>query len=397
MSVKDIMKNKIILCTIISLSFLFLTCEKMILGPDGEKPPLPAVHDSRLATILDSLRYALDLPALSAAIVTDTGIIEAQAVGSRRYGGPANVTVNDKFHLGSCGKSFTAVLMGTLVDEGLVTWNTTLPEIFPEYAASMRSEYKDVTVKNILSHSAGFIRDVDFTVIKSSSPRERRVEAVAWALNQPPVQQRGKFLYSNLGYLIAGAIIERLTNQSYETLLMERVIAPLGITTAGFGTMGTEGKEDQPLQHTPNHAPIVATPDAGLDPSYNPAGGLYMSVRDWGKYIQWVLTVESGRPQTLLIDATAAMLFTPAVSTGNNSFYALGWAGANYEVWANGKTLIHSGSNRYNYADVFLLPGKHCGVITMTNQGAVGDDWLLGPATLRLLNYQLNLNLVHNN
>ena len=95
------------------------------------------------------------LPALAGAIVTDTGIIDAQAVGCRRYGGTANVTNNDQFHLGSCTKSFTAVLFGILVDDGLLAWDTKLSSVFPEYAQSMLPEYRDVTIRNILSHSAG--------------------------------------------------------------------------------------------------------------------------------------------------------------------------------------------------------------------------------------------------
>lgn len=377
--------------TIIVVAILSFSCQEMILGPDGSKPPLPVKHDSKLAVLLDSLRYALDVPALSAAIIADTGIIEAQAVGSRIYGGPMNVTVNDEFHLGSCGKAFTAVLMGVLVDEGLVNWNTTLPEIFPEYANTMRTEYRNVTVKELLSHSSGFRRSIDFSLLKESSPRARRIEALLWALKQPPAQERGKYLYSNLGYLIAGAITERLTNQDYETQVMECVIKPLGITSAGFGPMGTEGEEDEPLQHTSNHAPIIATPDAGLDPSYNPAGGLHMTVKDWGKYIQWVLTVEAGHHQNLLRNETARILTAPAVSIGNNGFYAFGW-GVGNQAWAGGKTLSHSGSNGYNYSDAYLLVAKHFGVITMTNQGAVGEVWLLGPATIRLINFKLNGN-----
>ncbi len=383
------MKHFYVFFAILIITGLFYSCEEMILGPNGSNSPLPAKHDSKFATILDSLRCALDLPALAAAIVSDTGIIEAQAVGCRRYGGDINVTINDEFHLGSDGKAFTAALMGALVDDGLVNWNTILSEIFPEYTNLMRSDYKDVTVKELLSHSSGFMRSVDFSIMKKSSPRERRIEGLVWALSQAPAQQKGKFLYSNLGYMIAGAIIEKLTNRDYETLVMERIIKPLGITSADFGAMGIEGKEDQPLQHTPDHAPIVASPDAGLDPSYNPAGGLHMSIRDWGKYIQWVLTVEAGHHQNLLNDETARTLFVPAVSTGNGTFYAFGWGGANYEAWAGGKTLSHSGSNGYNYADAYLLTAKRFGVITMTNQGAVGDDWLLSPATFRIIDFKL--------
>jgi len=380
---KRTLKIKYIKIIVIILVLLVLSCERLILGPE-EKAPSPVVHESEFATLLDSLRYALDLPVLAAAIVTDTGIIEAEAVGCRRYAGPANVTNTDRFHLGSCTKSFTAILIGTLVDQGLVNWSTTIPEIFPEYSGSMRQEYKNVTVTNILSHSAGFIRDSDLSISEETNPTNGRIKMLEWALKQHPVQQRGTFLYSNLGYSIAGAIAEKLANRSYEDLIMENVIVPLEITTAGFGIMGNAGKEDQPLQHTPNHAPIIVTQNGNFDPFNNPAGGLYMSVKDWGKYAQWVLAIEAGRDQSLLSKESAYMLTTPAVSQGNGWYYAFGW-GISDQDWAGGKSLQHNGSNGLNYATIWLASPWHFGILLMTNQGPIGDDWPLGPAFWRLL------------
>ena len=381
------MRNSLCITSVL-LAFTALSCQEMILGPDQAKPPLPVQHASRLATVLDSMRYALDLPALAGAIVTDTGIIDARAVGCRRYGGPENVTDNDQFHLGSCGKSFTSVLLGTLVDEGLVNWTTTLPEIFPEYSSSMRPEYRDVSLFNILSHSAGFMRDPQLT-LHSSTPKDQRAEVVAWALVQPAVKPRGQELYSNLGFIIAGAITERLTGRAYEDLLRERVIRPLGITTAGFGQMGQEGLEDEPLQHSPNHAPIIATPSAHLLNIENSAGGLYMSIGDWGRYCQWVLACEAGHP-SLLNGATARTITTPYVimdARGEGS--ALGW-GVEYWDAVGGRVLGHTGSNGFNYSEVLLVPDRHYGVIVMTNQGSGTVSNPIWPVVLRLIQLYQN-------
>ncbi len=367
-------------------ALLSLSCETMMLGPDGVQPPPPIVHSSRLATVLDSLRFTLDLPALAGAIVTDTGVIEARAVGCRRYGGPLNVTDADRFHLGSCGKSFTSVMIGLLVDEGRVQWTTTLPEVFPEYAGSMRSEYRDLSVRDLLSHSAGFVRDADVG-LHASSPVEQRLEIVDWALRQPPAQPRGTYLYSNLGYVIAGAIIERITGRPYEEVVMERVVRPLGLTTAGIGQMGSPGLEDQPLQHTPEHAPIIATADAHLASSYDPAGMLHMSAGDWGKYCQWVLACETGRA-TLLRPETARMITTSVVSAGGGAGYALGW-GVMYRSWGGGNVLSHSGSNGYNYAEVVLAPARKFGILVMTNQGAGVISVPTDPAVTRLIDFYL--------
>lgn len=382
------MKRFLVLALIIT-AVLFISCDKLILGPNEGRLPPPTIHASRFETVLDSLRYALDLPSLAGAIMTDTGIVEAAAVGCRRYGGAMNVTVDDRFHLGSCGKSFTAVLIGLLVDEGKLNWTTTLPKIFTEYSETMRPEYRDVTIRDLLSHGAGFIRDPELT-LHAPTARERRAEVVAWALMQPPAVQRGTELYSNLGFIIAGAVAEKLADSSYEDLITKRIVQPLGLTTAAFGTMGTEGLEDQPLQHTSNHAPLEATTDAHLQDVYDPAGGLYMSVRDWARYCRWVLACENGRA-TLLRRETAQIITTVAVPAPGSGGSALGW-GVQYSDWAGGRALVHTGSNGFNYSEVALCPVRRYGVVVMTNEGAGPAENPIDVAAGRLIHYHLTGN-----
>ncbi|MGA8263037.1 MAG: serine hydrolase domain-containing protein [Ignavibacteriaceae bacterium] len=368
------------------ISFIYLSCENLILGPEVTKPPQPTNHSSRLATIIDSLRYVMDFPALAAAIVTDTSIIDAQAIGSRRYGGEMNVTINDQFHLGSNSKAITAVLIGKLVDEGLVSWNTTLSQIYPEYANSMRVEYRDVTILNLLSHSSGFMRDPAIPY-HNGTPRDQRADLVVWALQQPPAFSRGTYSYSNLGYIIVGAIAEKLTDRQFEELLIEKILQPLGITTAGFGPMGTPGKEDQPLQHTNSHSPIEPTPDADNDPVYSPPGRLHMSIKDWAKYIQWILAAEAGH-QTLVTNQTAHVL-TSSIVPADEGYYACGWSVVNRD-WAGGRSLQHSGSNGLNYSEAALSPGRKFGIIVATNQGPGTQANPIDPVVGQLINYYLS-------
>jgi len=363
--------------------FVFVSCESLV-GVKESKAPLPQVHSTKFETIVDSLRYDLGFPALACAIVTDTGVVDEAVEGCRRYGGPANVSSDDYFALGSCTKALTAVLMGTLVDKGLVSWNTTLPEIFPEYKNTMREEYKTITVADILAHAAGLVRDPNIKV-KSSSAYDRRKEIVAWALAQPPVVPKGQYSYSNIGYIIAGAITEKLTNVSYEENMIENVIKPLGITTAGFGVIGTEGKEDQPLQHTALHAPVIAAPNSALDVYYNPAGGLYMSVGDWAKYVRWVIKAAAGESQNLLQPETAGRIITPYINVSDDVFYGFGWNICGQK--AGDLSLQHSGSTGYNYATAFIsLTGRYA-ILLMSNQGAIGSEWPLSSVFWRIYKY----------
>jgi CubicO group peptidase (beta-lactamase class C family) len=210
--------NYLTLTIVLVITIINCSCEKLFPGSD-KIPPAPVKYNSSFATMLDSLRYVLDLPALAGVIITDDTILFADAVGCRRYSGPMNVTNDDRSNLGSNTKAFTAVLLGTLVDDGSIRWTTPLSEIFPEFAGSMLSEYKDITLKSNLSHSAGFVRDSHLNFI-STTPMEQRKEVVEWALKQPPQITRGQFPYSNLGYIIAGSIAEKLTNKPFEDVLI---------------------------------------------------------------------------------------------------------------------------------------------------------------------------------
>ncbi|MGD0338394.1 MAG: serine hydrolase domain-containing protein [Bacteroidota bacterium] len=377
--------KRIILLILLFVAISSTSCKKDIAGAGDNQPP--ANYNSALATLLDSLRNAHNLPALAGAIVADTGVIGAEAVGCRRYGGPANVTVNDQFHLGSNTKAITAVLLGILVDSTLLGWDSTLPSIFPEYAETMRTEYRSITLRDILSHSAGFVRDPSLT-LTTQTVRDQRAEVVAWALKQPPANARGQYLYSNLGYIIAGAIAEKLTNRPYEDLLMERVLKPLGITTAGFGPMGTVGLDDQPLQHTPQYVPLQPEAAADNPPIYNSAGRLHMSIGDWGRYIQWVLACEAGHP-TLLRPETAHTLTTGVVPMPGEGSYAFGWVIVDRQ-WAGGRTLTHTGSNGLNFAVAWLAPNRRFAVLAETNICTSTTPGSMDAVISRMILFHLN-------
>ena len=379
--------KRYLIVLLLGLLFVFNSCRESANSNDEIQQPPPTVHDSPLATVLDSMRYAYKLPALAGAIICDTSVLDAQAVGCRRYGGPANVTNNDQFHIGSDTKAITAVLIGLLVDEDLLNWDSTLPSLFPEYAQTMRTEYRSVTVRDILSHSAGFVTDPTLTLTKTMLT-EQRLEVVAWAVAQTPTNAIGTYNYSNTGYIIAGAIADKLTGRAYEDLLFEKVLQPLGITTAGFGPMGTAGLEDQPLQHTPSYKPLEPGPNADNPPIYNSAGRLHMSIGDWGRYIQWVLACEAGQP-TLLRAETTQMLTMGAVPMDGEGSYAFGWAVLD-RPWANGRALTHAGSNTFNFAVAWLAPNRKFGVIAATNICASTTPASMDAAIWRLICFHLN-------
>lgn len=115
-----------------------------------------------VATPINDLNPALTtfvqahgVPAISALVLKDGKVHAIGAMGTRRVGVEAPVTVFDKWHNGSVTKGMTATLAGILVEQGLITWQTTLGEVFPDKVAAMADGWSGVTLKQLLSNTSG--------------------------------------------------------------------------------------------------------------------------------------------------------------------------------------------------------------------------------------------------
>lgn len=337
-------------------------------NPSTDRQPAP----ENLNALLEPIRQKYDLPALAGAIVTSKGLTAVGAVGNRKYGTDSPVSVNDQFHLGSDTKAMTATMLATLVEEGKLSWTTTIEQVFPSLVSKMNPAYRRVTLEQLLAHRAGFteeswpkgknLRDM---YSLPGTPREQREAYVAMVLREPPVNEPGsRFLYSNRSYAVAGAMAEKVANDSWENLMQKRLFDPLGMSTCGFGAMGTPGKLDQPWQHTltlTRHHPIEPGPRSDNAPVIGPAGTVHCSVIDWGKFLTAHLRGEQGQPG-ILRPETFKQLHTPPFGD-----YGFGWMMVN-RPWAGGRALTHAGSNTQNFAIVWMAPAKDTAVLVMTNQ-----------------------------
>src|SRR5215212_2713320 len=104
---------------------------------------------------VDSIRAALSLPGLVVIVARSEGAPEIIVTGVRKFGTADSIQATDRMHLGSNGKAITATMIGALVEQGRLTFETTLAEALPDLAPAMRAEYRQVTVRQLLGHSAG--------------------------------------------------------------------------------------------------------------------------------------------------------------------------------------------------------------------------------------------------
>jgi CubicO group peptidase (beta-lactamase class C family) len=334
----------------------------------------PVARD--ISPVLEELVRKYKLPGMVAAVIEGDQLVLTGAAGVRRAGGAEKVRLEDTFHTGSCTKAMTATLCAILVEEGQVSWTTTVLQALPELKGKTHQDYQAVTLEQLLTHRAGVPGDLKagqvFGILRklNQTPVAARRQLVRDALARPPVHAPGTdFLYSNAGYSTAGHMIETVCDSPWEELIRRRLFEPLKMGTAGFGAPGKAGAAaDQPCGHSAAGLPVEPGPLADNPPSIGPSGTVHCSIEDWSKFIALHLRGAQGDAR-LLKAGTFARLHTAAVGPGDT--YAMGWAVAE-RPWGGGVVLTHAGSNSLWYAVTWLAPKRNFAVMVMCNQG--GDN-----------------------
>jgi CubicO group peptidase (beta-lactamase class C family) len=350
-----------------------------------------AAEPRSLDGILEPYLKRHSLPAIAAAVFKDGVIIAAGSVGTRRAGEMIPVTIHDRYHIGSDTKAFTSLLAGQFVQAGKLRWHSTLAEVFPELKSSMNSEFAKITLEELLSHSSGLSDASIADIVTGSYLQDGNMDEVRyWIVKQlapkPLDHPRGsKFDYSNLGYTLAGAVLERIGKKTWEELIEERIVKRMDLKTAGFGAQASLGKVDAPLGHVlvgGNPKAMLAGPNGDNPLIIGPAGTMHLSVLDFAKWVAWHAG-EGKRTPALVSPPIVKKLHTPVISTGvrdnappgtpKTGEYALGW-GIVQEAWADTPSVTHTGSNNMNLASATFWPGMDFGFVLMTNIAGRGAD-----------------------
>ena len=324
------------------------------------------------AQSLEVIRKKHDLPALAVVVVKDGRICDRAAVGVRKWGESTPVTTNDIFHIGSCTKSMTATLTAMLIEDGRLRWDTTIADVFPELKGKMDKQYETVTIEQLLTHRGGVPGTPPAAAWKRAweqkdTPTKQRREFIEAVLRPPPEAAPGtKKIYSNQGYAIIGAMLERLTGTPWETLITERLFKPLHMDSAGFGPPGKTGAVDQPWGHT--RKLLVTVPlQEDNPPAIAPGGRVHCSLDDLARFTMFHM--QRGRQDGLLKPNTLNRLHTP-LAGGD---YACGWVVVKRD-WAGGNALMHNGSNTMWYVVMWLAPEKDFSVVAATNIAGSGAE-----------------------
>jgi CubicO group peptidase (beta-lactamase class C family) len=269
----------------------------------------------------------------------------------------------------------TATVAAIFVERGQIRWDTTVGEIFPELRDTMEPQWAGVTLEQLLTHRAGAPAEPPPNLwrnarMRHGTPTEQRLEFVKGLLLRRPEPAPGtKMVYSNQGYAIAGAMLERVSGKPWETLMTTMLFPACMMPKAGFGAPATVGKVDQPWGHRRDGGkliPVAPGPDADNPPAIGPAGTVHCTIEELARYAAWHGRGERSGTATLKKESFVKLHTPPA-----GGDYAMGWI-ATPRGWAGGTALTHAGSNTMFFAVIWIAPAKDAAFVAATN--CAGED-----------------------
>jgi CubicO group peptidase (beta-lactamase class C family) len=255
------------------------------------------------------------IPGLSLLVAKGGKIVSAVGFGLANVELQVPVKPETIFQSGSIGKQFTATAVMMLVEEGKVGLDDPLSKYFKDSPKS----WNDVTVRELLSHTAGFgdyPKDFDFRKDWTEDEQLKLVKSIPLAYPSGT-----KWEYSNLGYLTLGILIHRVTGEFYGDFLQQRIFRPLGMNStriiseadivpnraAGYRLVKGELKNQEWV------APMINT---------TADGSLYFSTLDLAKWDAALYT------EKLLKRSSFDLMWTPVkLKNGkpNKGNYGFGW------------------------------------------------------------------------
>lgn len=256
-------------------------------------------HGQSIRDFADSIRVKHNIPELSFAVISSDSIYEIHALGYKKLSTQLKAELTDKFRIGSNTKLITGFLSVMMVKEGEIKWDTKFFDLFPELKEKSNPEYHHLTLLNLLSFRTKLIpytytyaepKQGQFTGDESA----QRYQFAQWFLRQPTVSS-DSVNFSNLGYVAAGLMLEKVSGKPYKQLVTELGI-DLGITF-GFGQPNFTDTL-QPWGHNENLAPEQPGDNFKLG-WLLPAGNINVSLPDFAKFIQLQLQGLSGKSKVL--------------------------------------------------------------------------------------------------
>lgn len=311
-----------------------------------------------------------NIPGMAIAIVNKDSIIFSKGYGYTNIKKKTKVDGNTLFAIASNSKAFTATALAQLVEQGKIDWNDKVVDYLPYYKLYDDYTTNNMTIEDLLCHRNG-LKTFSGDLLWFATTKTPKEIIKAQQHLKPIAPFRTEYGYSNISYLAAGKVIEKVTDTTWANYITTHFLKPLKMNRTLTST--------NQLKKTKN----VATPYfyeggkhyeiewANWD-NIAPAGALISSVNDHAKWLMLNLNNGTLNEREYFSKQSFNNLTTPRISFGvgsndekiNFRAYGLGWSVQDYQGY---KIVGHGGGYDGMISKSTFVPEKGIGIIVLTN------------------------------
>jgi CubicO group peptidase (beta-lactamase class C family) len=338
----------------------------------------------RVAQIIEPMLSAARVPGAAVAVVNREGSAWARGFGVRDMTGMQRVTPRTVYPIASTTKAMNATLIGMLVDDGRLGWDVPVKEYLPWFRLGDATTSAQTTLRDLIVMRTGLPRH-DWLWIENAIDRSELTRRLAHL--GLSVRLRERFQYNNLTVTVAGHIAEVVTNRSWEELLRERILDPLGMRRTGFSLPCVEDvcqsyqeAHSRDLKLVPRFAGELTAPSGGA---------VHSTVEDMSRWMSFNLNSGCIQDHPLIRKETLLEIHSPQVVARPDpscptpgATYAMGWFIDHYRGCGR---LSHGGLLHYMNSSVMLFPAQGIGIVSFVNFSATRLAPIIGESVFDIL------------
>lgn len=344
----------------------------LIASANGDAEPATIRAPTKLADLPDRWRSAmkdLGVPGMAVVVVKGNQVIYRETFGSRDPKTGAPVTSDTAFYIASSTKSFVALAIMQLVEQGKIDLDAPVRKYLPRFELADAKLAKRLTIRDLLSHAKGI--DSDPIVFLDAYSGQITDDLYYRHLRNANI--RGSFEYTNVHYTLLGRVIDAASAKPWKDYLADHIFAPAGMIKATCYADEMYGRPDVAFPTVMDSAGLRRSKVRKTDRTMHAAGGMGTSIND---LTQWLLiNLNGGRvgeAQILSAKGIDAM-HSLEVKSGKRGFrlpnreplgYGLGWFVGRYK---DVPYIDHGGGYTGTSAAITLIPQHGLGVAAVAN------------------------------
>lgn len=296
-----------------------------------------------------------NIPGMVAMVVEDQDVLWTGAFGKSNLEENTAMDVKTICSICSITKSFTAVAIMKLIDEGKLNLEDKVEDLLPFFKVNQKfPSEKDITVRSLLSHASGLPGNTNHSYYTGPDfmfPTQKEFRSVFKEL-ETISEVETDVNYSNIGYALLGEIITKVSGVPYEDYIQEEILNPLKMTDTSIETLASINK--QAIGYTAiNRNRTRASVNSFDTKSMKPAMGLWSSINDLAKYASWQFRLHEASKSEILKPTTLKRMHS--VQSKNKNGY-MNW-GLGFEIIeaSNGDTWVSHGGTCPGFVSLLQL------------------------------------------